>query len=167
MTSMIEEMTAEDWSRVRAIYVQGIETGDATFETSAPSWEQWDAKHCPVPRLVLRIDDEIAGWAALSPYSSRDVYRGVGEVSIYVAADRRGAGLGHILLEALISRSEETGFWTLQAGIFPENQPSVELHRRHGFVIAGKRERIGKLAGVWRDVLLMERRSRQVGWDEV
>jgi phosphinothricin acetyltransferase len=147
---------------VRAIYEQGIRDGDATFETEAPSWEQWDAAHAEL-RLVAERDGVLAGWAALSPVSSRCCYEGVGEVSVYVAEEARGAGLGRVLLEELVRRSEEAGYWTLTAGVFPENEASLRLHRACGFRDVGVRERLGRLHGVWRDVVLLERRSTVAG----
>ena len=165
MDVTIAEMQADDWPRVRAIYFEGIATGQATFETAAPEWSAWDAAHLPTPRLIARVGQEIAGWAALSPVSSRCVYAGVGEVSVYVGADYRGAGVGRALLTALIAASERDGVWTLQAGIFPENVASVRLHKSCGFREVGRRERIGRRDGVWRDTLLLERRSRVVGVD--
>jgi len=159
----IRPMAADDWSAVRAIYLEGVATGDATFESSAPEWEQWDRSHVASCRLAALLDGVIAGWAALSPVSSRRVYAGVGEVSVYVAGRARGKGVGSSLLEALVTESEAQGFWTLQAGIFPENVASVRLHERAGFRIVGKRSRVGCMNGRWRDVLLMERRSATVG----
>jgi phosphinothricin acetyltransferase len=163
MNYVIDAMTADDWGRVRSIYLEGIATGHATFETEAPSWADWDAAHLREPRLVARDGAEILGWAALSPVSSRRVYGGVAEVSVYVAEGGRGRGVGRALLEALVAESERRGIWTLQAGIFPENEASVRLHLRCGFREVGRRERIGRLRGVWRDTLLLERRSRTVG----
>jgi L-amino acid N-acyltransferase YncA len=151
-----------DWPAVALIFDEGIATGDATFETVVPSWEAWDASHSGV-RLVAELDRRVAGWAALSDYSDRCCYRGVAEVSVYVAADVRGRGVGRALLDAVIARSEAAGMWTLQAGIFPENKPSLRLHLGCGFRLVGVRERLGELAGVWRDVLLLERRSEEVG----
>ena len=159
----VERMTPGDWEQVLRIYLDGIRTGQATFETEAPAWERWDTSHLPHPRLVARVGAAVAGWAALSPVSTRSAYRGVAEVSVYVGAERRGAGVGRGLLEALVAASEERGLWTLQAGIFPENTPSLALHARFGFREVGRRERIGRLNGVWRDVVLLERRSRIVG----
>ena len=157
-------MHASDWVDVRAIYLEGIETGNATFETEAPSWESWDSAHMPEPRLAARHGSgRVLGWAALTPVSGRCVYAGVGDLSVYVAATARGRGVGRALLEALIEASERSGIWTLQAGIFPENVASLELHRGCGFREVGRRERIGKLKGVWRDVLLLERRSGAIG----
>lgn len=155
-------MAADDWEAVRRIYREGIATGNATFETEAPEWNRWDAAHLPHSRLVARDAAAIVGWAALSPVSPRRVYRGVAEVSVYVAESARGRGSGHMLLEALIGESERHGIWTLQAGIFPENIASLELHRKCGFRLVGRRERIGELGGVWRDVLLLERRSGKI-----
>lgn len=159
----IEKMTPEDWEQVQAIYLEGIAAGQATFETSAPSWEEWNAAHVSDSKLVARGEEAIFGWAALSPTSRRAVYAGVAEVSVYVGDKYRGQGIGFSLLKALISLSEEQGFWTLQAGIFPENLPSLSLHMKCGFRELGRRERIGKMNGVWRDVILLERRSRTVG----
>jgi phosphinothricin acetyltransferase len=156
-------MAATDWPAVRSIYEEGIATGHATFETAAPDWPEWDARHLPHSRLVARADGAVLGWAALSPVSSRCVYRGVAEVSIYVAARARGQGVGRALLAALIADSEQQGIWTLQAGIFPENLPSIALHRSAGFRTVGVRERIGCLGGTWRDTVLLERRSTVVG----
>ena len=151
-----------DWPAVRAIYEDGIRSGDATFETETPSWERWDAAH-PELRLVAERDGPAVGWAALSPASARHCYRGIGEVSVYVAADARGGGLGRALLDALVERSEEAGYWTLSAGVFPENEPSLRLHKACGFREVGVRERLGEVGGVWRDVVLLERRSTLVG----
>jgi L-amino acid N-acyltransferase YncA len=160
----IEEMRAGDWPEVHAIYLEGIATGNATFETSAPSWEDWDGNHLSSCRLVAR-GSSVLGWAALSAVSRRRVYRGVAEVSVYVAQGARGRAIGRALLEALIQCSERHGIWTLQAGILVENIASIELHSRCGFRAVGRRERIGKLADKWRDVVLMERRSKTVGLD--
>jgi L-amino acid N-acyltransferase YncA len=156
-------MTPEDWPSVRSIYEDGIATRNATFETSAPEWEAWDAARRPDCRLVARLDGHVVGWAALSPYSSRSAYRGVAEVSVYVAASARGMGVGRALLRALIEAAETAGVWTLQAGIFPENEASIHLHATEGFRVVGRRERIGQLDREWRDVVLMERRSASVG----
>jgi phosphinothricin acetyltransferase len=156
-------MTKSDWPAVRRIFEEGIETGQATFETEAPSWEAWDSSHLSEHRLVAELDGELAGWAALSPVSDRCCYEGVAENSVYVAAPVRGRGVGAALLARLCDDSDAAGIWTLQAGIFPENVASVALHRRCGFREVGTRERLGRLNGVWRDVLLMERRSAWVG----
>ena len=156
-------MEAADWEAVRAVYLEGIATGDATFETEAPGWEKWDAAHLPHCRLVARSGTSLAGWAALSPVSARKVYAGVAETSVYVAANFRGVGVGHALLRALVTCSEQHGIWTLQAGIFPENVASLALHRQYGFREVGRRERLGKMNEKWRDVILLERRSENVG----
>jgi phosphinothricin acetyltransferase len=158
-------MEPEDWDQVKEIYLQGIATGNATFETAAPAWEQWNAGHLPFARLVAKRDDQVLAWAALSPVSQRCVYGGVAEVSVYVSPSSRRTGLGRKLLLALIDESERNGIWTLQAGMFPENTGSLALHRSCGFREVGRRERIGKLKGVWRDTILLERRSPGVGID--
>ena len=163
MEFVLEPMGPADWESVRAIYREGIATGNATFEQSAPEWEQWDEGHLRACRLVARSGGEVIGWAALSPASRRRVYRGVAEVSVYVSGRARRQGVGMALLIALIESSEREGIWTLQAGIFPENTASVELHRRAGFRVVGTRERLGSMDGRWRDVVLMERRSAVVG----
>ena len=147
---------------VARIFEDGIRTGEATFETAAPSWEEWDAAHTE-HRLVAELDGAVVGWAALSPVSERCCYGGVAESSAYVAEEVRGRGVGRELLEELIRRSEAAGIWTLQAGIFPENKPSLRLHLVCGFRLVGVRERLGELNGVWRDVLLLERRSEVAG----
>ena len=159
----IQSMSLGDWSAVRAIYLEGINTGNATFETSAPEWEKWDAAHLDHCRLVARDANDILGWAALSAVSGRCVYAGVAEVSVYVAERARGRKIGAKLLGALILESEQHGIWTLQAGIFPENAASIELHKRHGFRVVGTKEKVGCMNGWWRDVVLMERRSKVVG----
>ena len=157
---MIEQMRVNDWKQVREIYLEGIRSGNSTFETDAPSWEKWDENHLDIARLVMRDEETVIGWAALSPVSKRDVYRGVAEVTVYVTESARGKGIGRALLEALIAESETNGIWTLQASIFPENTASVELHLRCGFREVGRRERIAMLRGVWRDTILFERRRR-------
>ena len=144
------------------IYADGIATGVASFESAAPSWEQWDAAHSDI-RVVAEHDGRIAGWCALSPASDRHCYRGVAEESVYVAGWAQGKGVGRALLEAVVARAEDAGIWTLQAGIFPENKPSLRLHLGCGFRLVGVRERLGEAAGVWRDVLLLERRSEVIG----
>lgn len=158
-----DKMKAEDWGAVQSIYREGIATGDATFEMETPEWEEWDKKHLNDCRIVARKDGQVAGWAALSPVSSRCVYAGVAEVSIYVTASARGVGIGKTLLRTLIEESERKGIWTLQAGIFPENEASIALHKAYGFREVGYRERIGKMNGIWRDVILFERRSEVAG----
>jgi phosphinothricin acetyltransferase len=161
----IRKMQAADWGRIRAIYLEGIATGHATFETGAPSFEQWDQAHLPFARLVAQQGDATVGWAALSPVSQRCVYGGVAEVSVYVSTSNRGSGVGWKLLDALITESEQNGIWTLQAGIFPENVGSLVVHQRCGFREVGRRERIGNMNGTWRDTILLERRSTMVGID--
>ena len=156
-------MAASDWPRVREIYEEGIATGNATFATEAPDWQQWDEDHLPICRLVAGNNDEILGWAALSRVSVRRVYAGVAEVSVYVSTAARGRGFGKALLRELNLTSEQHGIWTLQAGIFPENVASLALHEALGFRRVGVRERLGQLAGEWRNVLLLERRSTVVG----
>lgn len=156
-------MEPSDWPEVAEVYVDGMGTGIATFETRLPEWFDWDAGHVEACRLVAEINGVVVAWAALSPTSSREVYRGVAEASIYVGRAARGKGLGSAMLGELIACSERHDFWTLQAGIFPENEASLRLHERHGFRIVGTRERIGASNGQWRDVLLLERRSGRVG----
>jgi phosphinothricin acetyltransferase len=155
----LRELRKEDWPAVKAIYEQGIAGGNATFETEAPSWDDWDRTHLEGYRLVALQEGEVVGWAALGPVSERCVYEGVAENSVYVADHAQGRGIGRALLEELVTRSERDGIWTIQTGIFPENEASIELHKRCGFRVVGVRERIGKHHGVWRDVVFMERRS--------
>lgn len=161
----VRPMRADDARRVLDIYEAGIATGLATFETSAPAWAVWDAGHLDVCRFVAEEGGRVVGWAALSPVSDRCVYGGVAELSVYVDPARHGRGVGSVLVRHLVEASEEAGFWTLQAGIFPENEASVRLHRRHGFRVVGRRARLGKLGSEWRDILLLERRSETVGVD--
>lgn len=163
MDYQIESMRDDDWEEVREIYLEGLVTGNATFETSAPGWEDWNNGHLIHSRLVARHQPNILGWAALSPVSKRQVYQGVAEVSVYVGENGRGKGLGKALLKALIESSEENGIWTLQASIFPENAASIKLHLQNGFREVGRRERIAQLAGIWRNTVILERRSRLVG----
>ena len=158
----IERLRAEDWPAVAAIFREGIDAGQATFETEVPAWSDWDAAHLPEHRLVARVGGELVGWAALAPVSGRCVYAGGAEDSVYVAEAARGAGIGRTLLERLLAGAEGAGIWTVQAGIFPENRASVALHERCGFRVVGVRERLGRLRGVWRDVLLLERRSAAI-----
>jgi L-amino acid N-acyltransferase YncA len=170
MENKIEKMKPEDWEEVRAIYEEGIATENATFEPVVPDWEKWDSSHVPEPRLVVKVEGRVAAWAALSRVSARKVYAGIAEVSIYVGEKFRGRGIGDALLAALVDASEKAGFWTLQGGIFPENTVSIELHKKHGFRVLGIREKVGKMAfgrlqGKWRDVALMERRSKVAGID--
>jgi phosphinothricin acetyltransferase len=161
----VEPMRPQDWTAVRAIYLEGIATGNATFEQSAPEWDKWNADHLPDARIVVRFEGNVVGWAALSGISSRCVYAGVAEVSVYVAERARGCGVGRQLMTRLIADSEAAGIWTLQAGIFPENVASAALHQRAGFRLVGQRERLGQMNGRWRDVVLMERRSAVAGKD--
>src|SRR6185437_9341599 len=160
----IISLGAEHWPAVKAIYEEGIATGHATFATQAPAWADWDRGHLAHSRLVVLDDDGVvAGFAALSPVSGRAVYAGVAEVSVYVQASSRGLHMGLRLLGALVEESERKGVWTLQASIFPENVPSLRIHEHCGFRQVGTRERIGAGGGVWRDTVLMERRSGVVG----
>jgi phosphinothricin acetyltransferase len=160
----IEIVAPADWPEVRAIYEEGIATGLGTFETAAPSWEEWDAARLPHSRLVAR-EQAIVGWAALSPVSKRACYSGVAEVGIYVAASARRRGVGSALLAALVESAEENGIWTLQGATIAENAASLALQKKFGFRVVGVRERIGKLAGLWQDTVLTERRSKRVGVD--
>lgn len=164
-TVRIDSMAADDWPAVRRIYEEGIATGDATFETEAPTWEAWNAAHRPDCRLVARDSEgRVVGWAAVGQVSERCVYEGVVEESIYIAADARGRGIGVLLLEALIAASEVAGIWTIQAGVEIENTASLRLHEKVGFRRVGVRERIGRdPTGRWRDVVVLERRSEHVG----
>lgn len=159
----IRAMGESDWPDVRDIYRAGLATGLASFETEVPAWERWDESHVTECRLVAVQNGQVVGWAALSPVSSRCVYGGVGEVSVYVGERARGMGVGKLLLLALVEESERAGLWTLQAGMFPENVASVALHKKCGFREVGRRERLGQRNGVWMDVLLLERRSDSVG----
>ena len=163
MTVAIVAMTEEHWPVVREIYEQGIATKNATFATAAPDWAEWDARHLLICRLAAICDGDVVGWTALSPVSSRQVYRGVQEVSVYVAQSARGQGIGLALLNALVIESERNGIWTLQAGIFAENTASIHLHEKAGFRVVGRREKIAQLDGGWRDTVLMERRSKVAG----
>ncbi len=157
-------MQQEHWNSVSQIYLEGIATGFATFETRPPTYSQWDKAHLKSCRIVAETDGKLMGWAALSPVSSRCVYGGIAEVSVYIDKTFRGRGIGSRLLEHLITQSEQEGIWTLQSGIFPENQASIQLHEKMGFRRIGKREKIGKTsAGVWKDNVLFERRSTTVG----
>jgi L-amino acid N-acyltransferase YncA len=165
MNFELSELTAQHWDEVLAIYLEGIATGLATFETDAPSWERWDAAHLRCCRLIAREGLTVKGWAALCPVSARSVYSGVAEVSVYVGERHRGAGTGRSLLEALVKASEASGIWMLQASIFKENRASMALHGACGFREVGCRERIARLDGRWRDTILMERRSKIVEVD--
>ena len=170
MEYRIDKMVSDDWDQVRSIYLDGIVTGNATFESKVPDWDNWDSSHMQNCRLVARARNTILGWAALSPVSSRCVYSGVAEISVYVATKHQRLGVGGKLLVALIEASEKNGIWTLQAGIFPENIDSINLHKRYGFRDVGRMEKLSKMTygqhnGAWRDVVLMERRSKSVGID--
>ena len=160
---VIENMLASDWQAVSSIYEEGLKTGNASFETAAPLWEAWDKAHMKECRLVAKNEGRVLGWAALTPVSDRCVYAGVAEVSVYIAAAARGRGIGRLILQKLIEESEKNNLWTLQAGIFPENKASLKIHEACGFRIIGKREKIGNMKGIWRDTLLLERRSNKVG----
>jgi len=160
---IIQRLTQQDYPAVKRIYEQGLATGNSTFQTSAPEWEEWDSSHLATCRIVGMKDNEVIGWAALTPVSGRCVYAGVAEVSVYVDQSFRGKGFGTTLLEALIRESEKNNVWTLQAGIFPENTSSIRIHEALGFRQIGYREKIGKLNGVWRNTLLLERRSTVIG----
>lgn len=157
-------MESKHWPEVAAIYQAGIETGNATLETSVPSWETWDKAHIPQCRFVAMDNNIIAGWAALTPVSGRCVYAGVAEVSVYIHPAYKGKGIGKKLLNQLMGSSESQGLWTLQAGILRENTASLKLHAACGFREIGYREKLGQYQGVWRDVVLMERRSKNVGY---
>ena len=158
----VRDLRPSDWPEVARIYQEGIETGNATFETEVPSWQEWDAAHLGEHRLVAEHDGAVAGWIALVPVSPRECYAGVAEVSAYVGEEARGEGVGSALLTAVIDSSERAGIWTLQTGVFPENDVSLRLLQRFGFRVVGTRERIGQLHGVWRDVVLIERRSEVI-----
>lgn len=162
---LIRPLAEEDWEAVRLIYLDGLATGQATFESRAPSWPEWNRAHLSAPRLVATSDECVVGWAALSPISAREVYAGVAEVGVYVRNDLRGQGIGKALLETLVEQSEGNGIWTLQASVFPENGASIALHKACGFRAVGVRERIGNMNGTWRDTMLLERRSKLVGSD--
>lgn len=159
----IKTITATDWKAVKKIYQEGIDTGNATFEKETHTWDYWNENHLDKPRLLAKKVDHSVGWAALSDVSSRCVYAGVAEASIYISGDAQGKGAGTALLTALIKASEQQKIWTLQGGIFPENKASVALFKKCGFRKVGIREKIGKMDGQWRDVLLMERRSKKIG----
>jgi phosphinothricin acetyltransferase len=163
MKFVIEEMKPEDYPAVQSIHREGIATGQATFERDVMEWSQWDGIHLPHSRLVARSGGQVIGWGALSIVSGRCHYGGVAEDSVYVTAPERGKGVGKALLSRLIEESERHGIWTLQAGIFPENEISIAVHEKLGFRRVGLRERLGQMDGVWRDVVLLERRSRVAG----
>lgn len=160
---LIREMNTNDWYEVASIYKQGIQTGTATFQTEVPSYDEWDKGHLKECRFVAGIDDKVVGWIALSAVSSRYVYRGVAELSIYIDENYRGKGVGSQLMITLIKESERLGYWTLQSGILEENEKSLNLHLKHGFRVVGIREKIGKTeAGVWKNTMLVERRSDSI-----
>ncbi len=156
----IESFEKTNWPAIASIYAEGINTGIATFETVVPDWETWDSAHIKSCRIMATIENKIVGWAALSPVSKREVYKGVVEVSIYITSKYRGKGIGKLLLSSLIKQSEEEGFWTLQASIFRENMNSIALHTNLGFRTIGYRKKIGKCNGVWHDNILLERRNK-------
>jgi L-amino acid N-acyltransferase YncA len=158
----VRELRPGDWPEVARIYREGIATGNATFETDVPSWEAWDDSHLAEHRLVADEDGQVVGWIALAPVSERPCYAGVAEISVYVADAARGEGVGSKLLAALVESAERDAIWTLQTSVFPENEASLALLRRFGFRTVGTRERIGQLHGVWRDTVLVERRSEVV-----
>lgn len=153
----------EHWTAVKDIYEEGIRTGNATFQQSAPGWDEWNNSHLSHSRIVALVDKEVSGWAALTPVSGRCVYAGVGEVSVYVAEKFRGQRIGNALLGELVKQSESNNIWTLQAGIFPENKSSIRIHEANGFRVVGYREKIGQMNGLWRDTVLLERRSKVTG----
>jgi L-amino acid N-acyltransferase YncA len=159
---VVRGLRAEDWPEVARIFREGIETGNATFETEVPSWEEWDASHLAPHRFVAERDGRVVGWVALLPVSSRECYSGVAEVSAYVSEEARSQGVGRVLLTAAIESAERGGIWTLQTSVFPENEASLRLLRRFGFREVGRRERIGRLHGIWRDTVLVERRSEVI-----
>lgn len=166
MEYKIEEMKSSDWEQVKNIYLEGIKTKIATFQTEAPTWEEWNSGHINSCRLVARSGDNVLGWAALSPTSGRCCYVGVVEVSIYIGEKYKGQGVGTALFEHLIKLSEESGFWTLYSSIIRQNSASIALHKKCGFREIGIREKIAKTnEGIWHDVVLMERRSKVVGID--
>ncbi|SEM90731.1 phosphinothricin acetyltransferase [Chryseobacterium taichungense] len=161
----IKPITKDNFSEVIEIYKQGLATNIATFQNDSPQWEEWDNGHLDFCRISIYDDEKMLGWTSLTPVSSRCVYSGVAEVSVYVAQEARGKGIGKILLKELINQSEENGIWTLQSGIFAENENSIRLHEKCGFRLVGYREKIGKKNGVWKDNVLMELRSKNVGID--
>lgn len=165
MNITFRPLISEDWQRAAEIYSEGISTGNATFEQSIPAWEEWDKSHLKTCRIAAEVDKELTGWACLSPVSDRCVYGGVAEASVYISKKHRGKGIGKMLLNKLIEESEREGFWTLQAGVFPENTASLKLIEKLGFRQIGYREKVGKMNGVWRDTILLERRSKKTGVD--
>jgi len=166
MNYEVMELKPEEFEQAAEIYLEGIKTGRATFQTEVPSWQEWDNSHVECCRLAAKAKGLVLGWAALSPTSSRCVYKGAAEVSIYIGEKHRGQGIGTALLSELIKQSEENGFWTLQAGIMRENEASIKLHKSCGFRVVGFREKLGRMSdGIWHDVVLMECRSKVVGID--
>lgn len=166
MDYRIEEMLPQHWNQVASIYLEGINTGKATFQSEVPTFETWNNGHVNTCRFVAIFDNKVAGWAALSPTSSRCVYSGVAEVSVYIGENYRGLGIGSRLLNELVKASEENGFWSLRSGIISENTPSIKLHKRCGFREVGITEKVAKMkSGIWHDVIIMERRSKIVGID--
>lgn len=163
MNILCRKMTATDWMFVAEIYKQGIDTGNATFQQIVPTWEEWNAAHVSCCRIVAEVENEIAGWAALSSVSARAVYSGVAEVSVYVGNKYRGQHIGTTLLESMIHESECHGYWTLQSGIFIENSASIAIHKKSGFREIGYREKVAKMNNVWRNTILYERRSTVTG----
>lgn len=163
MDFIIDKMKDKDWPQVASIYQEGIDTGNATFETEAPDWNQWDKDHLRNCRLVAKARDQIVGWAALSPVSSKHFYSGVAENSVYINSSARGSGIGKALLDAIVKESERVGIWTVQSRIFSNNTASIAMNKACGFREVGYRERIGQLNGTWKDVVLLERRSKIVG----
>jgi phosphinothricin acetyltransferase len=159
----IRNFKKSDFTSVKSIYQQGIDTGNATFQKKAKGWNEWNSSFLITCRIVAELNNEVVGWAALSAASKRSVYNGVAEVSIYIAKNYANYGIGNSLLSELISTSENEGIWTLQAGIFPENESSIAIHSKNGFKTIGVREKLGKMNGAWRDILFMERRSKVVG----
>jgi phosphinothricin acetyltransferase len=155
----VRHLAPADWPEVATIYAEGIATGNATFETSVPVWESWNASHLAEHRFVATENERVIGWIALTAYSDRCCYDGVADLSVYVAAEARGRGIGKLLVDCAVESSERAGIWTLQAGVMAENAASLALHHSCGFRVVGVRERIGQLHGTWRDVVLLERRS--------